>query len=119
MMRRALWAAAAVGAIAFAIEGGEFGTSDIYSQKARRARMRAEVDSLQATVDSLRAELKSINTDEVRLERIARERYGMVKGSKEVLYRVSRSGDGSADRATATARDSVVASDTSRARPRG
>ena len=90
LLRRALWGTAAVGAAWFAFEGGEFGTSDIYAQNARRARLKAEVDSLTAMVDSLNAELKSMTTDNARLERIARERFGMVKGTKEVLYRVSR-----------------------------
>ena len=123
LLRRAIVGVAAIGAIWFAVEGGEFGTTDIFAQNARRTRLKAEVDSLTAMVDSLNAELKSMTTDNARLERIARERYGMVKGTKEVLYRVSRTGDASAsasaDRATSGGRDTSVARDTSRARPRG
>ena len=119
LLRRVVWAAAAVGVVAFAVEGGEFGTSDILAQKTRKERLQRELDSLRAMTDSLKAELKSMNTDDARLERIARERYGMVKGTKEVLYRVPRSGDAAAARAAGATRDSVVARDTSLADPRG
>jgi cell division protein FtsB len=39
-------------------------------------------------VDSLRAELKAVTSDPVRLERMAREEWGMVRGEKELLYRM-------------------------------
>ena len=119
LLRRILWGVAAAGVVWWAIEGGEFGTGDIYAQKGRMARLRAEVDSLRTEVDSLQAELKSLNTDDKRLERIARERYGMVKGEKEVLYRVTHSTDASASKAAGAARDSIVARDTLPGAPRG
>jgi len=118
-IRRTLWGAAAAGTVAFAIEGGEFGTSDIYDQRGRRVRLRAEVDSLRATVDSLQAELNAMKTDDALLERVARERFGMVKGSKEVLYRITRSVDTSGNSAAGASRDSMVPTDTSLMAPRG
>ena len=45
------------------------------------------MDSLQALVDSLTAYKKSVQTDPVVQERIAREEFGMVRGDKEILYR--------------------------------
>ena len=111
-IRRTLWGAAAAGTVAFAIEGGEFGTSDIYDQRGRRVRLRAEVDSLQA-------ELNAMKTDDALLERVARERFGMVKGSKEVLYRITRSVDTSGNSAAGASRDSMVPTDTSLMAPRG
>lgn len=90
-LRRLAWGAGIVVAVVFTIEGGEYGTRDLFSQKARKAQLDAEVAQLKSEVDSLRAELKALQTDDVRLERMAREQYGMVKGSKELLYWV---GDG-------------------------
>jgi cell division protein FtsB len=46
------------------------------------------VDMLAEEVDSLRAELKAVTSDPVRLERMAREEWGMVRGEKELLYRM-------------------------------
>jgi len=119
LLRRVLLGAAAVAVIAFAVEGGEYGTSDIYVQKGRKARLRAEVDGLRADIESLRVEVKSVSTDNSRLERIARERFGMVKGDKELLYWTTRDNDASGNRLPVTARDSIVARDTSGVRPRG
>lgn len=73
-------------AFIFLVEGGEWGTVDLFRQQRRLEHLRAEVAQLEREVDSLRAEYKSITTDPKRLERIARERYGMVRGSKELLY---------------------------------
>ncbi len=85
-LRRLLWAAGAVVALLFTIEGGEYGTRDLWSQRARKAQLDAELAQLRADVDSLHAELKVLTTDNARLERIAREKWGMVKGDKELLY---------------------------------
>ena len=90
LLRRALWTVGALAVLAFAVEGGEYGTTDMWSQRGRRDRLRAEIASMRAEVDSLMAEVKSVKTDDARLERIAREEYGMVKGDKEVLYWTTR-----------------------------
>lgn len=88
LLRRLAWAAGIIVVLLFTIEGGEYGTRDLWSQKGRKARLDADVAQLKHDVDSLRAELKSLRTDDARLERMAREKYGMVKGSKELLYRL-------------------------------
>ena len=90
VLRRALWTLGSLAVLLFAVEGGEYGTRDVWSQRGRRDRLRAEIGSMRAEVDSLTAEVKSVKTDNARLERIAREEYGMVKGDKEVLYWTSR-----------------------------
>ena len=87
LARRALIAVVVVLAVAFAFEGGEYGTRDLLSRTDRRERLEAEVARLQASVDSLRAELEAVERDPAVLERIAREEYGMVKGDRELLYR--------------------------------
>ena len=74
-------------AAVFAVQGGEWGTTDLIKQRSRLARSRHDVDSLQREVDSLKVYKKAIETDPLLQERIAREEFGMVKGNKEMLYR--------------------------------
>jgi cell division protein FtsB len=107
-LRRLAWVAGGVAVLAFTIEGGEYGTRDLWSQQARRERLDAEVAQLRNEVDSLKQELKVLRTDDVRLEHLAREKYGMVKGDKELMYWVGTgskpAGDSSANSATEKAR---------------
>ena len=74
-------------AIAFAVEGGEYGTSDLLEQRTRERRLRAEIDSLSRVVDSLTRYRRRVETDPKLQERIAREEFGFVRGNKELLYR--------------------------------
>jgi len=80
-------ALAAVAILFFAVQGGEWGTLDLISQRTRMARLEQYVDSLQHVVDSLKGYRKRLDTDPALQERIAREEFGMVRGSKELLYR--------------------------------
>ena len=75
------------GAIAFAVEGGEYGTSDLLEQRTREQRLRRELDSLSRVVDSLARYRRRVETDPKLQERIAREEFGFVRGNKELLYR--------------------------------
>ncbi|MGI9140561.1 MAG: hypothetical protein ACR2GJ_05600 [Gemmatimonadaceae bacterium] len=91
-MRKPLLARLAVlallaAALYFAVQGGEYSTADVLRQYVAKRKMTAEVDSLRRLVDSLERSLKSIETDPVVQERIAREEFGMVRGDKELLYR--------------------------------
>ena len=83
-VRRLLVAAGVLAALAFAIEGGEYGTRDLMRQKERLA-----IDSAQHVVDSLKRYRKRLETDPALQERIAREEFGLVRGDKEVLYRIA------------------------------
>jgi cell division protein FtsB len=94
LARRVAIGVGLAGVLFFALEGGEYGTRDLRSRTSRRERLQAEVDVLQAQVESLSAELQRIETDPVTLERIAREEYGMVRGSRELLYRFAEPDDG-------------------------
>ena len=80
-------AAVVVGAVVFAIQGGEYGTWDLVRQRSKRERLAARIDSLTRIVDSLEQRKRAIRTDPAVQERIAREEFGMVKGDKELLYR--------------------------------
>jgi cell division protein FtsB len=86
-------------ALAFAVQGGEYGTTDLLRQKQRRARLLTSIDSLQHVVDSLKRYRHRLQTDPALQERNAREEFGMVRGDKELLYRFAEPAD--------TARDSV------------
>lgn len=71
----------------FAIEGGEYGTSDLVQQQRQRRRLTREIDSLKRVVDSLTRYKQRVLTDPATQERIAREEFGMVRG-RELLYRL-------------------------------
>jgi len=88
LMKRVAWGVGALAVLVYAIEGGEYGTSDLLTQRDRKAALAQNVDMLTEDVDSLRAELKAVTSDPVRLERMAREEWGMVRGEKELLYRM-------------------------------
>ena len=77
--------ALAGGAIYFAIQGGEYGTSDLVKQRMEKRRLTATIDSLTREVDSLRKYRKAVETDPRTQERIAREQWGMVRAG-EILY---------------------------------
>jgi cell division protein FtsB len=82
-----------VGAVAFALQGGEYSTVDLWRQRHFKQKLASETDSLARDVDSLRREVKAVMTDRAMQERIAREQYGMVRGDKEILYRIGKSAD--------------------------
>ena len=90
---RLLVAAGLLAAIAFAIEGGEYGTRDLMRQKQRRARLALAIDSAQQVVDSLKRYKKRLETDPALQERIAREEFGLIRGDKELLYRIAEPAD--------------------------
>ena len=84
---RLLIAAGVIGVGWFAVQGGEYGTVDLVSLRSRRAKLERDVAAQQRAVDSLVKWKKAIETDPAIQERIAREEFGMVRGSKELLYR--------------------------------
>jgi len=86
-VKRLLAAAVFLAAVIFAVQGGEYGTTDLVKQRARKAKLVGTIDSLQHVVDSLKSYKRRVETDPVLQERIAREEFGMVRGNKELLYR--------------------------------
>jgi len=87
-LRFLLWLLVACAATWFAIQGGEYGTLDLFRQHRQRVRLVREIDSLGRVVDSLRRYKQRVLTDPRTQERIAREEFGMVRG-KELLYRIA------------------------------
>ena len=85
--RRLVWIAIGAIVLVYALQGGEYSTTALLSQRARAARMRASMDSLRHEIDSLARVKKAVQADPQVQERIAREEFGMVRGNKEILYR--------------------------------
>ena len=86
-LTKVLVAAGVLAAVYFAVQGGEYGTSDLLRQRTRRTQLVTTIDSLRRTVDSLKRYKRRVETDPALQERIAREEFGMVRGPKELLYR--------------------------------
>ena len=93
---RLVWAAVIVAALVFAVQGGEYSTLDLARQHRDRQRMLASIDSLTRVVDSMQKYFDRLQRDPKLQERIAREDFGMVRGTKELLYRFAGP-DSSAD----------------------
>ena len=98
LARRDVAIAAIAAVVVFAVQGGEWSTLDLVLQKRRVARLEIAVDSLQHVVDSLKRYRRRIDTDPALQERIAREEFGMVRGSKELLYRYTEPSDSARSR---------------------
>lgn len=98
MVGRLVFWVLAIGALVFALQGGEYSTLDLWRQRKFKMRLISETDSLSRQVDSLRREAHAVLTDRATQERIAREQYGMIRGDKEILYRLGKRQDSSLSR---------------------
>jgi cell division protein FtsB len=94
---RLLWWVGGILVLVYAIQGGEYSTTDLIRQRAKARALRTEIVSLHRSVDSLQALAHAIATDPAVQERIAREEFGMVSGHKELLYRFAAPDSGSAE----------------------
>jgi cell division protein FtsB len=95
---RILWALVLAAALLFAVQGGEYSTLDLVRQRRDHQRLTTSIDSLNRLVDSLQRYRDRLLHDPKLQERIAREDFGMVRGTKELLYRFAEPRD-SADTA--------------------
>jgi len=73
-------------ALYYALFGGEYSVFELRRLSRRVEQERIRLDSLRAEVDSLEARADSLANDSATIERIARERYGMIRPG-ERLYR--------------------------------
>lgn len=73
-------------ALYYALFGGEYSVFELRRLSQRVEQEQLRLDSLRAEVDSLEARADSLENDSATIERIARERYGMIKPG-ERLYR--------------------------------
>jgi len=85
----ARWAAISALALLlyFALQGGEYGTTDLLALRRQESSERTQVQQLRLVVDSLQREATAIERDLRVQERVARERFGMIRRG-ELLYRL-------------------------------
>jgi len=77
-----------LGAMAFyAVEGGEYGATDLLALRGQVRRARADLSRLRHEVDSLQRLERALRTDSALQEKVARELYGMIRPG-EMLYQV-------------------------------
>ena len=86
-MSRLLVGGLVLAAVAFAVEGGEYGTRDLLALKRALREEQARIAELRREVDSLAKVERALRTDSATQERAARELYGMIRGG-ELLYQV-------------------------------
>ena len=70
----------------YTVFGGEHTLLDVRRARAELVVAAAELDRLRVANDSLRVLVDSLETDPAMLERLARERFGLIRDG-EVLYR--------------------------------
>jgi cell division protein FtsB len=75
-------------AVYFAVFGGEYSLLEVRQARADREEEAERLTELVRVNDSLRAWGDSLETDSATIERVARERYGMIRDG-EVLYRIA------------------------------
>jgi len=95
-LRYALGAVALAGAVYFALFGGEYGMLEMRRMRIEREREQARLDEVRAEVARLQARADSLESDAATIERIARERWGLIRPG-ERLYRFAQPDSTSAD----------------------
>jgi cell division protein FtsB len=88
MIRRILFSLFILFVVYFAIEGGEWGTSDLWKQRNERQGIERVNESLTKKVDSLRRYRAQLDTDRALQEKLVRENLGMIRGDKELVYQL-------------------------------
>jgi len=72
----------------YALFGGEYSLFELREARKEGLLQQRELEALRLEVDSLRAWVDSLQSDSATLERLARERFGMVREG-EILYRLA------------------------------
>jgi len=94
--RRLLAAALILGALYFLLLGGDYTFFDLWRLGRDYDREVAELEAVRVEVAELRARTDSLASDSAALERLARERFGMIRDG-ERLYRFVEPGDSGGD----------------------
>ncbi len=79
-------------AVYYAVFGGEYSVFALRRAKTEDRLEQAGLQELHRQIDSMQARADSLKTDSATLERIARERYGMIRDG-ETLYRFAEPED--------------------------
>lgn len=85
-------------AVYFALFGGEYSVFELRQTRAALVEERARVAELRRQIDSLEARADSLENDRATLERLAREKFGMIEPG-EILYRTVPGDSAEADSA--------------------
>jgi len=85
--RRVLAGLVVLGMVAFAVEGGEYSTVDLWRMRRQVGREQEAIVRLRHEVDSLTRVAHALKTDSATQERVARETMGMLRPG-EILYEV-------------------------------
>ena len=91
-LRRAVLPGLLLLAAYYAVFGGEYSWFELRDARAAVEQEDVDLAELHRQIDSLRAWADSMQIDSVTLERIARERFGMIRAG-EILYRFAPSAD--------------------------
>jgi cell division protein FtsB len=94
------------GAAYYAFFGGEFGLMEARKLERERLREKQRLEQTQREVAALRARTDSLQNDSATLERIAREKYGLIKDGERLYRFVDSAG------ANPVSRDTIPASTT-------
>ena len=79
-------------AVYWALFGGEYSVFEVRRARSAREAEARELERVRAEIDSLSAWADSLEGDPATLERLARERFGLIRKG-EVLYRFAEPGD--------------------------
>ena len=92
LVKRLVLPALIVLSVYFALFGGEYSVFEVRSVRSENLDREQRLTELQRANDSLRTWADSLETDSTTIERLAREKYGMIR-SGEVLYRITAPSD--------------------------
>ncbi|MEX2467866.1 MAG: septum formation initiator family protein [Gemmatimonadota bacterium] len=95
LLKRTVLPALLLLAVYYAVFGGEYSIFELRQARIDVEEARVELAELRERIDSLRARADSLENDPAALERIARERFGMIREG-ETLYRFAAPGEAAA-----------------------
>ncbi len=79
-------------AVYFALYGGEYSVFEVGRVRAERVELEQKLVELELANECLRTWAHALESDSATIERLARERYGMIREG-EVLYRFTGTAD--------------------------
>jgi cell division protein FtsB len=83
-------------AVYYAVFGGDYSLLELHKARSEIKTQELELDLLRDEVEFLRARADSLEHDSATIERLARERFGMIRDG-EILYRFAEPPDSAAD----------------------
>ncbi len=92
-LQGAVLAAVALAALYFLALGGEYTFLDLWRLERQYRDETAALDSLRAEIHGLDARADSLRSDSAMVERIARERYGLIRDGERLYRFVGPAGD--------------------------